>query len=169
MESDNEDTWSDEMLDEDESDSFEDVDNAFEGQENDSDESREESDQKVLITSQVVEVLFKELKEVQSIIQIPMTSVRILLNHFKWDKQKLYERYYQEGDSEDIFEEAKVLSPSKIEELAAKTLDSPSSTDCEICFLPLPEISKAGLECGHLFCTGTQFNGICFGWRNCSG
>ena len=144
MESDNDDTWCEEMLDGDESDSFE--------NEDQDEDVKEESKKKVLMTSQVVEVLFKELKEVQNIIQIPMTSVRILLNHFKWDKQKLYERYYQESSSEDIFEEAKVLSPSKIEELAAKTMDS-SSTDCEICFLPLSHSSKAGLECGHLFCT----------------
>ena len=148
MATENDDTWSEDMLDGDESDSFVDEDIEFEDQEDDVSESKN----KVLTTGQVVEVLFKELKEVQSIIQIPQTSVRILLNHFKWDKQKLYERYYLESSSEDIFEEAKVLSPSKIEELAAKTMYS-SSTDCEICFLPLPDSSKAGLECGHLFCT----------------
>ena len=152
MATDDDDTWCDDMLDDgdesgddvldvDESDSFDDV-----------NESNEESSSKVLTSGQVVEVLFKELREVQNIIQIPMTSVRILLNHFKWDKQKLYERYYLESCSEKIFEEAKVLSPSKIEALAARTMDA-SSTDCEICFLPLPDSSKAGLECGHLFCT----------------
>ena len=152
MESDNEDNWSEGMLDGDESDSFDNDEDVFEGEEEYVNLSDEESKNEVLGTSQVVEVLFKELKEVQSVIQIPLTSVRILLNHFKWDKQKLYERYYQEGSSEDIFEEAKVLSPSKIEELAARTMDSSPATDCEICCLPLADSSKAGLECGHLFC-----------------
>ena len=160
MESDDEDNWSEGMLDGDESDSFDNDEDGFEGEEEYVVSLRnEENKNEVLGTSQVVEVLFKELKEVQSVIQIPLTSVRILLNHFKWDKQKLYERYYQEGgSSEDIFEEAKVLSPSKIEELAARTTDASPATDCEICYLPLSDSSKAGLDCGHLFWIGIQLD-----------
>ena len=153
MSSAEDDTWCEDMHDEEEEESGEEADD-FEGEE-DGDDSIEESNEEkndVLTTGQVVEFLFKELKEVQNIIQIPMTSVRVLLNHFKWDKQKLYERYYTDDCPEKIFKEANVLSPSKIEELAAKTKFS-SSPDCEICFLPVPESSKTGLECGHLFCT----------------
>ena len=144
------DTWCEDMHGEEE---FGDDDmlDVQEGDDTD-DESDEENKNDVLTTGQVVEFLFKELREVQNVIQIPMTSVRILLNHFKWDKQKLYERYYTDTCPEKIFEEAKVLSPSRIEELAARTKYS-SSPDCEICFLPVPESSKSGLECGHLFCT----------------
>ena len=42
------------------------------------------------------------------IFQIPTTTVRILLNHFKWDKEKLMERYYSD-DPEAIFAEARVV------------------------------------------------------------
>ena len=36
------------------------------------------------------------IKEVFNVTQIPTTTIRILLNHFKWDKEKLMERYYSD-------------------------------------------------------------------------
>lgn len=42
--------------------------------------------------------------------QIPATTTRILLNHFKWDKEKLMERFY-DGDQEKLFAEAHVINP----------------------------------------------------------
>ena len=39
--------------------------------------------------------------------EIPTTTVRILLNHFKWDKERLMERLYSE-DQEAMFQEAQV-------------------------------------------------------------
>lgn len=42
--------------------------------------------------------------------QIPATTTRILLNHFKWDKEKLMERFY-DGDQEQLFAEARVINP----------------------------------------------------------
>lgn len=43
-------------------------------------------------------------------IQIPATTTRILLNHFKWDKEKLMERFY-DGDQDQLFSEARVINP----------------------------------------------------------
>lgn len=42
--------------------------------------------------------------------QIPATTTRILLNHFKWDKEKLMERFY-DGDQDQLFSEARVINP----------------------------------------------------------
>lgn len=42
--------------------------------------------------------------------QIPVTTTRILLNHFRWDKEKLMERYY-DGDQEALFKAAHVINP----------------------------------------------------------
>ena len=81
-------------------------------------------------------------------LQIPTTTVRILLNHFKWDKEKLYEKYYTEARPEKIFEEAQLLSPFKMKEIAAKVKSASASSkssqpvavfDCEICFLSFPK------------------------------
>lgn len=43
-------------------------------------------------------------------LQIPATTTRILLNHFRWDKEKLMERFY-DGDQEKLFSEARVVNP----------------------------------------------------------
>ena len=80
------------------------------------------------------------------ILQIPTTTVRILLNHFKWDKEKLYEKYYTESRPEKIFEDAQLLSPDKMKEIAAKVKSASLSRaqpvavfDCDICLLSLPK------------------------------
>jgi len=122
------------------------------------DKREEEYQYEVLTTEQIVEFMVKELKEVQNVIQIPTTTVRILLNHFKWDKEKLYEKYYTESRQEKIFEEAQLLSPFKVKEIAAKVKSASSKSpvavfDCDICLLSLPKSSMTGLECGHLYCT----------------
>lgn len=44
--------------------------------------------------------------------QIPPTMTRILLNHFKWDLEKLYEKYY-DGDQETLFQQAHIVYPFK--------------------------------------------------------
>lgn len=42
--------------------------------------------------------------------QIPATTTRILLNYFKWDKEKLMERFY-DGDQDKLYADAKVINP----------------------------------------------------------
>jgi hypothetical protein len=54
----------------------------------------------VLSTEQIVEHMVDCIKEVNSVIQIPTTTVRILLNHFKWDKEKLMERYFSDSQEQ---------------------------------------------------------------------
>lgn len=43
--------------------------------------------------------------------QLPQTITRILLNHFKWDKERLYERYY-DGDQAQLFRDAHIVNPN---------------------------------------------------------
>ncbi len=43
------------------------------------------------------------IKDVNQVLQIPATTTRILLNHFKWDKDKLMERYYYFVMAPDLF------------------------------------------------------------------
>jgi hypothetical protein len=53
--------------------------------------------------------MVESIKEVSVVVsdQIPTTTVRILLNHFKWDKERLMERLYSD-DQEAMFKEAQV-------------------------------------------------------------
>ena len=75
--------------------------------------------------------------------------MRILLNHFKWNKSKLMERYYDEDEQEKMFREAKVVHPNVIATTAAaagKPAGKKSSDkfDCEICCLTFPRSVSVG-------------------------
>ena len=63
---------------------------------------------KVLSTEDIVAHMVESIKEVNNVTQIPTTTIRILLNHFKWDKEKLMERFYSD-DQEEMFKAAQVL------------------------------------------------------------
>lgn len=64
----------------------------------------------VLSTEEIVQHMVDSIKEVNTVVEIPATTTRILLNHFKWDKEKLMERFY-DGDQEKLFAEAHVINP----------------------------------------------------------
>jgi len=108
----------------------------------------------VLSTEQIVRTMTENIQAVIEVVQLPPTTVRILLNHFKWNKAKLMERYY--GDSEEqekMFKDAKVVSP--LQSKAGGSGGSKKSSDsceCEICCLTLPKKMMTSLECGHLYC-----------------
>lgn len=72
-------------------------------------------------------------------LQISTTTTRILLNHFRWDKEKLMERFY-DGDQEKLFSEARVINPfNKFNNKIKLTKKSGNGTEeCEICFMTLP-------------------------------
>lgn len=61
--------------------------------------------------------------------------MRILLNFFGWDKEKLLEGYY-DGDQDKLFKDAHVINPSKIHTPIA--IPASGTEDCDICFLPKP-------------------------------
>ncbi|XP_033212517.1 E3 ubiquitin-protein ligase arih1l-like [Belonocnema kinseyi] len=113
----------------------------------------------VLSTEQTVQHMVNSIREVNTVVGIPVTTARILLNHFKWDKEKLMERFY-DGNQEKLFENARVINPFK----HGPTGDQPSQCSskrctsktekeqCEICFSTLTKHMMTGLECGHRFC-----------------
>ena len=51
----------------------------------------EEYQFEVLTTEQILQHMNKCIDEVNTVVQLPTTVTRILLIHFKWDKEKLYE------------------------------------------------------------------------------
>ena len=51
--------------------------------------------------------MVENINEVNSVTQIPATTTRILLHHFKWDKEKLIDRFYSENQ-EEMFQKAQV-------------------------------------------------------------
>jgi len=122
----------------------------------------EEFPYQVLTAEQIVHHMVDTIKDVNAIVEIPATTTRILLNHFKWDKEKLMEMYY-DGDQEKLFCEAHVVSPYKktLYPVAKKrstrsantSCGGPSTMNCEICFMDHAYEMMTGLECGHRFCS----------------
>ena len=65
---------------------------------------------------------------------MPSTIIRMLLNHFRWDKEKLMERYY-DGDQEKLFSEAHVANPFKLGvKPVIKDSRIPNVEECEVGF-----------------------------------
>merc|ERR1719300_2292674 len=74
----------------------------------------------VLSTEDIMKHMVENINEVNSVTQIPATTTRILLHHFKWDKEKLIDRFYSENQ-EEMFKKAQVISPCKTAVIAEKS------------------------------------------------
>lgn len=109
------------------------------------------------------------IKEVNEVIRLPLTTVRLLLHHFRWDKEKLMERFYDPDHQEELFRQAHVVNPFRATQLQGQLssssqravrgqVSSSSSTrtaadqTCVICCSIRPPNDVTGLECGHSFC-----------------
>ena len=53
----------------------------------------EEFKYEVLTPDKIVQHMIECIKEVNQVVELPATTTRILLHHFRWDKEKLMERY----------------------------------------------------------------------------
>lgn len=53
----------------------------------------EEFKYEVLTPDKIVHHMIECIKEVNQVVELPATTTRILLHHFRWDKEKLIERY----------------------------------------------------------------------------
>jgi ariadne-1 len=53
------------------------------------------------------------IKEVNEVIKLPSTTVRLLLHHFRWDKEKLMERFYDPNHQDELFRQAHIVNPFK--------------------------------------------------------
>lgn len=73
----------------------------------------------VLNADEIVENMVSSIRDVNSVVQLNTTITRILLNHFEWDKERLYERLF-DGNRESLFKEAKIID--------TETLQSAQST-----------------------------------------
>lgn len=112
----------------------------------------------VLSAEEIVQHMINTIKEVNAVVTIPATTTRILLNHFKWDKEKLMERFF-DGNQEDLFKEARIINPLLRKDTAIDT-ENPRPEDCRIrleecgiCFSTLLPSMLTGLDCEHRFCT----------------
>lgn len=56
------------------------------------DDAEDEYTYEVLTSDQIVEDMVSSIRDVNTVVQLSPTITRLLLNHFKWDKERLYER-----------------------------------------------------------------------------
>ncbi|ESO01657.1 hypothetical protein HELRODRAFT_100509 [Helobdella robusta] len=125
------------------------------------DEDEEDYLHEVLSPDEVVKHMNDCIKEVNVILQLPTTITRILLNHFKWDRDKLMERYYDD-DQDKLFADVRVVSPFKMPITNPPPLPPPQSSllaapggkfkvRFNVIFVG-PMYLMTGLQCGHTFC-----------------
>ncbi|CAF2052914.1 unnamed protein product [Rotaria magnacalcarata] len=137
----------------------------------------------VLSQDDIVKYMVECIKEVNEVIKLPSTTVRLLLHHFRWDKEKLMERFYDPNHQDELFRQAHIVNPFKksphfhtqlsnsshrtTRRQLSTTSPSPSPSvtittnplkpvteqTCAICCSTKPINEMAGLECGHIFCT----------------
>ncbi|CAG0886605.1 unnamed protein product [Cyprideis torosa] len=103
----------------------------------------------VFSTSEVVQYMMDCIEEVNSVLQLPVTITRMLLQYFQWDEEKLMEKFYDSGDSDELFKAAGIAKPPIVE--ADFFLSDTTIGVCDICLLTE---QMFGWQCGHRFCLG---------------
>ncbi|KAI8603059.1 hypothetical protein EDD21DRAFT_302846 [Dissophora ornata] len=83
---------------------------------------------------------------VAGILGISVEQAAALLRSFKWNKERLVERYMEMP--QEILDQAGVV----LDEAQAPVLKRPAGFMCLICFDDSPTIPVLGLRCGHMFC-----------------
>lgn len=133
----------------------------------------------VLSQEDIVKYMVECIKEVNEVIKLPSTTVRLLLHHFRWDKEKLMERFYDPNHQDELFRQAHIVNPFKKSSSQNQTPNSSSRSTrrqstsssplssttisnnsarvvneqtCIICCVTRSSNEMAGLECGHTFC-----------------
>lgn len=94
--------------------------------------SQDDFHQEVLSQDEIVAYMNDIIREVTSVVQIPGTTARMLLNHFKWDREKLMEAYYDSSSPEKLFREAHIACPLKLTNVtpATGTTDPSNAPGC---------------------------------------
>jgi hypothetical protein len=75
-------------------------------------DSEDEFKYEVLTPDKIVQYMIECIKDVNQVLELNPTTTRILLHHFRWDKEKLMERFY-DGDQDRLFKEAHIINPFK--------------------------------------------------------
>ena len=111
----------------------------------------------VLSTVRLLDKMEAYINDINTVMDppIPKSTVMALLDHFKWDKARFLERYFDDYDN--LFKEANISKPKSVKEKQRnnqlKRLRSEDEILCEICFTEERKSRITGLEeCGHVYC-----------------
>ncbi|VDD83706.1 unnamed protein product [Mesocestoides corti] len=118
-----------------------------------------------LTPEMLIEHMLELVNAVNQVTDLPKTLIRMLLEHYRWDKDALIEQYF-EHNRPRLFASATIM-PSLIHDdndLPCLTLRSYSDVHhdakssslsemvCDICCVSSPPSEMLGLGCGHFFC-----------------
>ena len=89
----------------------------------------------------------KQIQDVASVLSQPPPAAAILLRHFRWNKEELIDKYFQDTDT--VLEEAGLgpdadAHPPRLEKVRGFT--------CDICCEDDPDLQTFAMKCGHRFC-----------------
>eukprot|EP00038_Savillea_parva_P028832 m.67246 g.67246 ORF g.67246 m.67246 type:complete len:525 (+) comp8422_c0_seq4:106-1680(+) len=134
-------------------DDFDDVDAAFEESDDGGGSVAVDDEVKVevLTPADIIATQVDAIKEINEVFRIPAKTARILLQHFKWDRERLIERYYGSADVDKIFEEAHCVKPSAdAADGAAAGAAVDGAVECPVCWEDKEAVSR--LDCGCVVC-----------------
>ena len=90
-------------------------------------------------------MMTNEISEAQNIICLPVSTMRVLLDHFNWDSQALMNSYFT--NEKLTFEKAKCPDPDAVIAVGEESLKI-----CDICLDDLDKTSMTHDPCGHTCC-----------------
>ena len=99
----------------------------------------------VLSENEVLEMMKEDINEALNIVCLPVSTLRVLLDTFRWDSQALMDSYF--ANEKLTFEKARCVDPETIMPENYESLKTFS-----IC---LDDQEKSGMKhdaCGHAFC-----------------
>ncbi|OAQ25430.1 RING finger domain-containing protein [Linnemannia elongata AG-77] len=107
-----------------------------------------EVDFKVVPLPDIISAQANASNHVAGILDLSTEQAAALLRSFKWNKERLIERY-MENPQEILDQAGVVLDSDKI-----TITERPTGFLCEICYDDSPVGGALGLSCGHVFCHG---------------
>ncbi|DAZ92674.1 TPA: hypothetical protein N0F65_000444 [Lagenidium giganteum] len=96
------------------------------------------------------EELFREqhqlIREISQVLELPLSTAAVLLRHYSWNKEKLFEGYYMDP--------AKAKHDAGVEfaHVPPPVFAEGSEIDCLICCESYPPNEVFGMGCGHVYC-----------------
>ncbi|XP_031626489.1 E3 ubiquitin-protein ligase arih1l-like isoform X2 [Contarinia nasturtii] len=103
---------------------------------------------KSITSEEIIKLMNQSILGVNSVVEMPATTARILLSHTKWDVREVLDRI-TDDNCDKFFEKAHVQNPFESPKMKRK---SNTEHTCTICFMDFQQNEIVGLSCDHEYC-----------------
>uniref|UniRef100_A0A1I7Y736 RBR-type E3 ubiquitin transferase n=1 Tax=Steinernema glaseri TaxID=37863 RepID=A0A1I7Y736_9BILA len=107
-------------------------------------------DFQILAQEQLIPEMEQIISDVNTIVGLPPTICRILLHRFKWNRESLLERYYENTDNQQKFYKDAGIRCPITSGVGKERREAVALGTCGIC---CDQSALVGLECAHKFCS----------------